>query len=60
MDPGARKGLYDEAAGIVMHEALLIWWFTENTIEATHAGINGYRQSFTGRRIGLKKAWLDR
>ena len=58
MDPGARKNLYDEAAGIVMHEAPLIWWFTENTIEAVHASVKGYRQSFTGRRLGLKKTWL--
>jgi peptide/nickel transport system substrate-binding protein len=59
MDPGARKTLYDEAAGIVMHEAPMLWWCTENTIEALHPSIKGYRQSFTGRRIGLKKAWLD-
>jgi len=60
MDPGVRKRLYDEAAGILLHEAPLIWWFTENTIEAIHTSVKGYRQSFTGRRIGLKKTWLDR
>ena len=60
LDPGLRKRLYDEAAGIVLHEAPLLWWFTENTIEAIHPSIKGYRQSFTGRRIGLKRTWLDR
>ena len=59
MDPGDRKRLYDEAAAIAMHEAPLIWWFTENTIEVIHASVKGYRQSFTGRRLGLKKTWLD-
>jgi peptide/nickel transport system substrate-binding protein len=59
LDPGDRKRLYDEAAAIVMHEAPLIWWFTENTLEVIHASVKGYRQSFTGRRLGLKKTWLD-
>ena len=58
-DPGQRKRLYDEAATIVLHEAPAIWWFSENTSEALHPSIKGYRQSFTGRRPGLKKAWLD-
>jgi peptide/nickel transport system substrate-binding protein len=60
MDPGARKALYNEATAILLHEAPSIWWFTENTIEAVHPSVKGYRQSFTGRRLGLKETWLDR
>jgi hypothetical protein len=44
----------------LLHEAPSIWWFTENTIEAVHPSVKGYRQSFTGRRLGLKATWLDR
>jgi peptide/nickel transport system substrate-binding protein len=59
LDPTQRKQLYDQAAGILLEEAPLIWWFTENTIEVLHTSIRGYSQSFTGRRLGLKKSWLD-
>ena len=60
MDPGGRKRLYDEAASIVLHEAPTIWWFCENTLEALHPSVKGYRPSFAGRRQGLKKVWLAR
>lgn len=59
LDPGQRRRLYDEAAAILLHEPPAIWWFSENTIEVLHPSIKGYRPSFTGRRPGLKKAWLD-
>ncbi|MCC6178543.1 MAG: hypothetical protein IT305_24835 [Chloroflexi bacterium] len=58
-DQAERKKLYDEAAGILMDEAPLIWWFTENNIEAVANSIKGYSQSFTGRRIFLKKTWVE-
>ena len=59
LDPGARKSLYDEATAIVMREVPSIWWFSEPLVEVLHPSVVGYRQSFTGRRLGLKKTWLD-
>ena len=59
LDPGQRKLLYDEAAGILLTEVPAIWWCTENAAEVVHSSIKGYSQSFTGRRLGLKKVWLD-
>ena len=60
MDPGARKALYDEASALLLQEAPAIWWFTENTIVATHGTVKGYSPSPTGSLAGLKRAWLDR
>lgn len=60
MDPGQRKALYDEAASLLLDEAPLIWWFTENTVEAVSSDIKGYTPSFNGWRTGLKSAWLSR
>src|SRR5439155_804474 len=58
LDPGARKRLYDEAAMLLVGEVPSIWWFTQNTTEALNDSIQGYRQSFTGRRVWLKQTWL--
>jgi peptide/nickel transport system substrate-binding protein len=58
MDPGARSQLYNEASGILLDEAPLLWWFTENNVEAITQSAKGYSQSFSGRRLGLKKTWL--
>jgi peptide/nickel transport system substrate-binding protein len=60
LDPGQRKLMYDEAVGILLGEAPAIWWFTENVVEVIHTSIRGYMSSFTGRRPGLKKTWLER
>ena len=58
LDPGARKHLYDEASMILLDEAPSLWWFTQNNTEALNDSIQGYSQSFTGRRIWLKQTWL--
>jgi peptide/nickel transport system substrate-binding protein len=58
-DSAERKKLYDEAQKILMDEAPLVWWFTENNIEAMHKSQKGYSQSFTGRRMFLKKVWVE-
>jgi peptide/nickel transport system substrate-binding protein len=60
LDPGQRRLMYDEAVGILLNEAPAIWWFTENVVEVIHTSIKGYASSFTGRRPGLKKTWLER
>lgn len=59
MEPPERKRLYDQAQAILLDEAPLIWWFTENQVEALHATQKGYAQSYTGRRMFLKKTRVD-
>ena len=34
------------------------WWYAKFNIEAIASRVQGYSQSFTGRRIFLKKVWL--
>ena len=60
MDPGQRKARYDEAAGLLLDDAPLIWWFTENALEAVTSEVKGYAPSFSERRTSLKTAWLAR
>jgi peptide/nickel transport system substrate-binding protein len=59
LDPGQRKLLYDEAAGILLDEAPAIWWFTRSRVEILQVSVKGYAQTYTGLRTGLKAAWLD-
>ncbi|MGE3910745.1 MAG: ABC transporter substrate-binding protein [Chloroflexota bacterium] len=60
MDPGQRKALYDQAAGILLDEAPAIWWFTEQAHLALARDIRGYTPAISGRRAALKRTWLDR
>ncbi len=60
MAPAERKRLYDEAQMTLLDEAPAIWWFAEHNVEALHASVRGYVQSFTGHRGGLKRAWVER
>jgi peptide/nickel transport system substrate-binding protein len=59
LDPGQRKLLYDEAAGILLEEVPSIWWCTTNRVEILQTGVKGYAQTYTGLRTGLTAAWLD-
>ena len=60
MEPAERKKLYDEAQTILLDESPIIWWFASKNIEALNVSQKGYAQSFTGRRIFLKKTWVDK
>ena len=42
----------------VMQDSLDWWWYAKYNIEAMSSKLQGYSQSFTGRRLFLKKAWL--
>ena len=53
-----RKRLYEEIQRHAMRESLDWWWYAKYNIEATSNKLQGYSQSFTGRRLFLKKAWL--
>jgi peptide/nickel transport system substrate-binding protein len=53
-----RRRLYHEAQRIVLDDSLNWWWYAQFNIEAASTKLQGYAQSFTGRRLFLKKAWL--
>lgn len=53
-----RRRLYQEAQRIVVEESPNWWWYAKFNIEAVSSKVQGYAQSFTGRRLFLKKTWL--
>jgi len=53
-----RKSLYREIQRTLLDESPNWWWYARFNIEAISDRVAGYAQSFTGRRIFLKKAWL--
>ena len=59
LDSAARHELYNQAAQVLLDESPAIFWYVGENIEATTNDVKGYVQSYTGRRIFLKKSWLD-
>lgn len=57
-NPAERRRLYHEAQRIVLEDSVNWWWYAKFNIEAVSSRLQGYAQSFTGRRLFLKKAWL--
>jgi len=53
-----RKSLYREIQRALLDESPNWWWYAKFNIEALTSKVQGYSQSFTGRRIFLKKTWL--
>jgi peptide/nickel transport system substrate-binding protein len=53
-----RRRLYQEAQKVLLEESPNWWWFVKFNIEAVSNKVQGYAQSFTGRRLFLKKTWL--
>jgi ABC-type transport system substrate-binding protein len=53
-----RKSLYREIQRAVLDASPNWWWYAKFNIEAITSRVQGYSQSFTGRRIFLKKTWL--
>jgi ABC-type transport system substrate-binding protein len=53
-----RRRLYEESQRIVVRDCQNWWWYAKFNIEAVSSKLQGYSQSFTGRRLFLKKAWL--
>jgi peptide/nickel transport system substrate-binding protein len=54
-----RRSLYIQIQRTLLDESPNWWWYTKLNIEALSARVQGYSQSFTGRRFLLKKAWLS-
>jgi peptide/nickel transport system substrate-binding protein len=53
-----RKSLYREIQRALLDESPWWWWYVKFNIEALSTKVQGYAQSFTGRRIFLKKTWI--
>jgi len=53
-DQAKRKQLYLEIQKMAEDEALWMYWYVKNNIEAVTDKVGGYKQSFTQRRIFLK------
>jgi peptide/nickel transport system substrate-binding protein len=53
-----RRRLYHEAQKVLLEESPNWWWYAKFNIEAVSSKVQGYAQSFTGRRLFLKKTWL--
>jgi peptide/nickel transport system substrate-binding protein len=57
-NPAERRRLYQQAQRIVLDDSVNWWWYAKHNIEAVSSKVQGYSQSFTGRRLFLKKTWL--
>ena len=44
---------------MLLEECPDFWWYVKYNIEAVSNDLQGYVQSFTGRRMFLKQAWLN-
>lgn len=53
-----RRKLYQQIQRALLEECPNWWWYAKFNIEALSSRMQGYAQSFTGRRIFLKKTWL--
>jgi peptide/nickel transport system substrate-binding protein len=58
LDTAKRHELYGQAQQILLDESPAIFWYVGDNIEAVENKVHGYVQSYTGRRIFLKKSWL--
>lgn len=57
-DKAERVKLYQEIQRRLLDEVPNYWWYVKQNIEAVSSRLQGYSQSFTGRRLFLAKAWL--
>lgn len=53
-----RRKLYQQIQRTLLEDSPNWWWYAKFNIEAVSSKVQGYAQSFTGRRIFLKKTWL--
>ncbi len=54
-----RRSLYVQIQRTLLEESPNWWWYVAYNIDATSTKVQGYSQSFTGRRFLMKKAWLS-
>jgi peptide/nickel transport system substrate-binding protein len=53
-----RRSLYVEIQQALLQDSPYWWWYAKDNIEALSTKFHGYQQSFTGRRIFLKRTWM--
>ncbi len=53
-----RRSLYVEIQRTLLADAPNWWWYAKLNIEALSSKYRAYAQSFTGRRMFLKRTWL--
>jgi peptide/nickel transport system substrate-binding protein len=53
-----RVRLYREIQHLLLEDAAAFWYYVKINFEALSARVEGYAQSFTGRRMFLRNAWL--
>jgi ABC-type transport system substrate-binding protein len=53
-----RVEMYRDVQRILLDDAAAFWYYAKVNFEVPSARVRGYAQSFTGRRISLKNAWL--
>jgi peptide/nickel transport system substrate-binding protein len=53
-----RRKAYQDIQRILLDDAAAWWYYVKINFEALSARIQGYAQSFTGRRMFLKRAWI--
>lgn len=54
-----RRSLYIEIQRMLLEDSPNWWWYAKFNVEALSSKLQGYSQSFTGRRIFLKKTWIN-
>lgn len=57
-DKAERKSLYQQIQKGLLEASPNFWWYAKLNFEAVSNKLMGYSQSFTGRQLFLKKAWL--
>jgi peptide/nickel transport system substrate-binding protein len=57
-NPAERRRLYQQIQRTVLEDSPNWWWYAKFNIEAVSSKVHGYAQSFTGRRLFLKRTWL--
>ncbi len=53
-----RRSLYVEIQRTLLADAPNWWWYAKFNVEALSSKFRGYAQSFTGRRIFLRRTWI--
>lgn len=53
-----RRSLYVEIQRTLLADSPNWWWYAKLNIEALSSKFRGYAQSFTGRRMFLKRTWI--
>lgn len=57
-DLDERKRLYREIQQVLVEECPNYWWYSKLSFEVLSNRVSGYTQSFTGRQLFFKTAWL--